>query len=57
VPADDIVSEDLEFRLLVHLRPRRQQDSLRLHRPIGLLRRLADEGQVVIGGKGEEAYV
>ena len=41
--ADHIVGEDLEFRLRVHLRPRRQQNGLRLHRSVGLLRRSLDD--------------
>ena len=43
VPAHDVVGEDLKLRLLIHLRPRRQQNGLRLHRAIGLLRRLLDD--------------
>ena len=43
VSAYDVVGENLQLRLLVHLRPRRQENSLGLHRPIGLLRRVLDD--------------
>ena len=41
--ADNIVGEDLELGLFVHLRPRRQQNGLRLHCSVGLLRRSLDD--------------
>ena len=41
--AHDIVGEDLQLRLLIHLRPRRQENGLGFHRPIGLLRRFLDD--------------
>ena len=41
--ADDVVGEDLELRLRVHLRLRRQQNGLRFHRAVGLLRAGRDD--------------
>ena len=41
--AHDVVGEDLKLRLLIHLRPRRQENGLGLHRAVGFLRRLLDD--------------
>ena len=38
-----VIGEDLKLRLLIHLRPRRQENSLGFHRAIGLLRGLLDD--------------
>ena len=43
MPAHDVVGEDLKLRLLIHLRSRRQENRLRLHRSVGFLRRLFDD--------------
>ncbi len=43
VAADDVVGEDLELGLRVHLRLRRQEHGLRLHRAVGLLRAWRDD--------------
>src|SRR5580698_481093 len=42
VSAHDVIGENLELRLLVHLRPWGQENSLGFHGAIGLLRRLLD---------------
>ena len=43
VAADDVVGENLELGLVVHRRVRRQQDRLRLHAAVGLLRAWPDD--------------
>ena len=43
VSAHDVVGEDLQLRLLIHLRARGQENSLGLHGAIGLLRRFLDD--------------
>ena len=43
VTAEHVVGEDLEFGLGVHLRLGREQDRLRLHRAVGLLRAALDD--------------
>ena len=55
VSANNIVGEDLQLRLLIHLSAGRQENGLRFHRPIGLLRRslyddlsLKDPNRVIV---------